>query len=51
MKRVVAMALSKKQNKGLVFENRTGATVNYLLPDDKANEAFDKLDGNITGLE
>ena len=38
MKRVAAMALAKKQNKGLIFENRTGATVNDILPDDKANE-------------
>ena len=51
MKRVAAMALSKKQNEGLIFENRTTATVNDLLSDDKSNEAFDKIDGNITGAE
>ena len=51
MKRVAAMALAKKQNKGLIFENRTGATVNYLLPDDEAKKAFEKIDGNITVVE
>ena len=51
IKRVVAMALAEKQNKGLVFENRTGATVNDILPDDKANEEFNVIDGNITGVE
>ena len=51
MKRVVAMALAKKQNKGLIFENRTGATVNDILPDDEANKAFETIDGNITGVE
>ena len=51
MKRVVALALAKKQNEVLIFENRTGATVNDILPDDEANEAFDKIDGNITGVE
>ena len=51
MKHVAAMALSEKQNKALIFENRTGATVNDILPDDKANEAFDKIDRNITGVE
>ena len=34
----------------MIFENRIGATVNDILPDDKANEAFDKLNGNITGV-
>ena len=51
MKRVAEIALAKKQNKGLIFENRTGATVNDLLPDDEANKAFDEIDGNITGVE
>ena len=51
MKRVAAMALSEKRNEGLIFENRTTATVNNLLSDDKSNEAFDKIDGNITGVE
>ena len=50
MNRVAAMALAEKQNKGLIFENCTGATVNDLLPDDKANKAFDELNGNITGV-
>ena len=45
MKRVAAIALAKKQNEGLIFENRTGATVNDILPDDEANEAL--IDGNI----
>ena len=51
MKRVAAMALSEKQNKGLIFENRTGATVNDILQDDEANKAFNELDGNITGVD
>ena len=53
MKRVAAMALAEKQNEGLILENRTGAIVNDILPDDEANEAneaFDKLDKNITGV-
>ena len=50
MKRVAGMALAEKQNKGLIFENRTGATVNDILPDDEANKAFGELDGNITGM-
>ena len=51
MKRVAEMDLAEKQNKGLIFENRTGATVNDIMPDDKANEAFNKIDGNITEVE
>ena len=51
MKTVAEMSLAKKQNEGLIFENCTGATVNNILPDDKANEAFDKIDGNITGVQ
>ena len=51
MKRVAAMDLAKKQNEGLIFENRTRATVNNILLDDEVNEAFDKIDGNITGVE
>ena len=35
----------------MVFENSTGATVNDILIDDEANEAFDEIDGNITGVE
>ena len=49
MKRVAEMALAKKQDKVLIFVNCTDTTVNDLLPDDKANEAFEKLDRNITG--
>ena len=45
------MALAEKQNEGLIFENRTRATVNDILPGDEANEAFDEIDGNITGVE
>ena len=37
MKKVAETALSEKQNEGLIFENRTGATVNDILPDDKEN--------------
>ena len=51
MKRVAAMALAGKQNEGLLFENSTGATVNDIMPDDETNEAFDKIDGNITGVD
>ena len=51
MKRVTAIALVKKWNKRLIFENRTGATVKDILPDDKANEAFNKIDGNIGGVD
>ena len=50
MKRVAEMALAKKQNEGLIFENHTGATVNDLLADDEAKKAFKELDGNITGV-
>ena len=50
MKRVTEMALAKKQNEELIFENRTGATVNDILPDDKTNKVFDEIDGNITGV-
>ena len=42
------MAIAEKQNEVLIFENRTGAKVNDILPDDEAKEAFDELDRNIT---
>ena len=51
MKKVAETALSEKQNEGLIFENRTGATVNDILPDDKANEMFNELDKNIKGVD
>ena len=51
MKRVVAMALAEKQNKGLIFENRTGATVTDIHPDDEENEAFNEIVGNITKVD
>ena len=51
MERVAAMSLAEKQNEGLIFENSTGATVNDIMPDDKANEAFKKIDRNITGVD
>ena len=51
MKYLAAMALAKKQNEGLIFENRTRSTVNDILPDDEANEAFEKIDGNIKDVE
>ena len=51
MKCVAGMALAKKQNKGLVFENHTGATIYDILPDDEANVAFDELNRNITGVD
>ena len=40
MKHVAAIYLAKKQNEGLIFENRTGATVNDILPYDEANGSF-----------
>ena len=51
MKRVAEMALAEKQNKGFIFEKRTGATVNDILLDDEANEVFDKLGRDITGVD
>ena len=51
MERVAAMALAEKQKKRLIFENCTGATVNDILPDDKANEVFNKIVKKITGLD
>ena len=48
---VATMALAEKQNEGLIFENHTGTTVNDILPDDKVNEAFDEINGNITRVE
>ena len=43
------MVLGKKKNKGLVFENSTGATVNDILPDEEANKAFNNINRNIAG--
>ena len=51
MKQVAAMDLTEKQNEGLIFENHTGAMVNNILIDDKTNEAFNKIDGDITGVD
>ena len=51
MKLVAAIDLAKKHNEGLMFENRTSATVNDIMPDDKAKKSFDEIDGNITGVE
>ena len=34
-------------NKGQIFLNRTGPTVNDILSDDKVNELFNEIDGNI----
>ena len=51
MKQLAEISLSKKQNEGLIFENWTGATVNDILPDDEAHEAFNKIDGNIAGVD
>ena len=50
MKQVASMALAEKQNEGLIFENRAGATENDILPDDEANKAFNEIDGNIVGV-
>ena len=51
MKQVSPVALAEKQNKGYIFENRTGDMVNDILPDEKANEAFNKIDRNIAGVD
>ena len=51
MNQVAKMAPAKKQNEGLVFENRAGVTVNNIFPDDDANEAFNEIDGNIAGVD
>ena len=51
IKRVAAMALAEKQNEGIFFENRTGVTVEDIFPDDQANEAFNKIDRNISGVD
>ena len=51
MERVETMALSEKQYEGLVFGNRTSDTVNDILPDDEANEAFNEIYGNIAGVD
>ena len=45
------MVLADKHNEGLIFEKRTGATVNNLLPDDKTNVERLSLAGNITSVE
>ena len=37
--------LIQKQNKVSIFENRTGGTINDILPDDETNEAFENLTG------
>ena len=51
MKQVTAMALAGKHNKGMIFDNYTGATVNNTLTDDKANKAFKTIDRNIAGVD
>ena len=51
MKQVAEISLSEKQNEGLIFENRADATVNNIFPDDEANEAFNKINGNIAGVD
>ena len=43
--------MNEKQNEGLIFENRTYATVNDILPDDEENKAFNEIDGNIAGVD
>ena len=51
MKRVAKMSLVNKQNEGIIFENRAGVTVNYILPYDDANKAFNEINRNIAGVE
>ena len=50
MKLVATMALSKKKNKEVFFENHS-VMVNNILPDDDANEAFNKIDRNIAVVD
>ena len=45
------MALSEKQNKELIFENRTGAAVNDIMSNDKANKALNEINGNIERVD
>ena len=42
---------SRETNEGLIVENRASVTVNNILPDEKANEVFNKIDGNIVGVD
>ena len=51
MKLVAAMALSKKKDEGIIFLNHAGVMVNNIFPDDDANEAFNKIDRNIAGVD
>ena len=51
MKQLAEISLSKKQNEGLIFENRTGATVNNIFPYDETNKAFNKIDRDIAGVD
>ena len=51
MKRVAEMVSAEKQNEVLIFEKRTGATVNDIMTDGEANEAFNKIYGIIVGME
>ena len=48
---MATMALAEEQNEGLIFKDRTGATLNDIMPDDKANKAFNEIDRNITRVE
>ena len=50
MKRVVEMALAYKHNEELFFENRAGAMLNNIFPDDEAKKVFNDIQGNITGV-
>ena len=43
--------MAKTQPEGLFFDNCTGISVEDILPDDDANEAFSKIDRNIVGVE
>ena len=51
MKQVASMALAKKKNNGLIFENHAGVTVIDILLDDDANKVFKKINGNIKGVD
>ena len=46
----VGNGLSQKTEQRTYFDNRTGNRVNDNMLDDKANEVFNKIDGNIVGL-
>ena len=51
MKQLAVIALDEKQTEVLVFDNGVGVAVNNILLDNNINEAFEKIDRNIEGVE